>query len=203
MHDPHCRQSNTTSSPMRSTPASSVITRNPVKCPLFTFSSLDRERVHAVLPILRKHISAPAPRCTPTVSSRPPTRSNSSRTNDTNTVLALHPIGMGNRAAVASAAGRALAEGRVVRDAPAAALEVALHFDALVPLQVPAPAQRRAVDGAALGAGRAGTPDGAAPAHGRGLRDDGAANGRYKVGEWAGWRRARTVGRTYGSCHQW
>lgn len=182
MYHPQCRRSSTTGGPMCSTPAPSVITRNPIKCPLFMFSSLDRERVHTVLPILRKHISAPAPRCTQQVSSRPSSRPNSLRTNDTNTVLALHPIRMGNRAAVAAAPSGTFTKRRVVRDTPAAALEVALHLDALVPLQVPAPAQRRAVDGAALGAGRAGTPDGAAPAHGRGLRDDGAANGRYSMG---------------------
>ena len=72
--------------------------------------------------------------------------------------LARHGVDVRDRAAVAAAVRRALAERRIVGDAAAAALEVVPDVHALVPFQVAAAARREAVDGAVLVSRQAGIP---------------------------------------------
>ena len=78
-------------------------------------------------------------------------------TNNTSSALAPDIVHERDRAAVAPAVGRGLPERRVVERAPAAALEVAFHVDALVRFEEPAPG-RRPVQRAALHPARAHVP---------------------------------------------
>ncbi len=78
-------------------------------------------------------------------------------TDDARPARAPHVVHEWDRAAVAPPVGRGLPERRVVERAPAAALEVVLHVDALVRLEEPAPG-RRAVQRAALHPARAHVP---------------------------------------------